>query len=219
MTANRALVMAKLEKPAAIERLDEIVARSDGVMVARGDLGVELLPEDVPTLQRTILKACRSAGKPAIVATQMLESMIATPVPTRAEASDVATAVYEGADAIMLSAESASGKYPVEAVSFMDRIVRKVEVDPHYRALIDSQRHEPEPTTADAICSALRHTAHVVGARVIVTYTSSGFSSLRAARDRPEAPILSLTANAATGRGMTLTWAIRWVQVEEVAGQ
>jgi pyruvate kinase len=214
---GRALVMAKLEKPAAVDRLEEIVARCDGLMVARGDLGVEMPPEDVPTLQRTILKACRRAGKPAIVATQMLESMVAAPVPTRAEISDVATAIYEGADAVMLSAESASGKYPVEAVGFMDRIIQKVEVDPHYRSLIDSQQDEPEPTAADAICSALRHTAHVIGARSIVAYTSSGFSSLRAARERPEVPILSLTPHLSTARRMALAWGVHSALVDEVA--
>ena len=151
--------MAKLEKPAAIERLDEIVARSDAVMVARGDLGVEMPPEQVPTIQRRIVRACREAGKPVIVATQMLESMIEAPTPTRAEASDVATAVYDGADAVMLSAESAAGKYPVEAVRMMDRIIAEVEPDPHYRTATDAALHPPEATVADVICRSLRQAA------------------------------------------------------------
>ena len=145
--------MAKLEKPAAVERLDEIVARSDAVMVARGDLGVEMAPEKVPTIQRQIIRACRAAGKPVIVATQMLESMIEAPTPTRAEASDVATAVYEGADAVMLSAESAAGKFPVEAVRMMDSIIAEVEADPHYRKATDAAHPEPEATISDVICT------------------------------------------------------------------
>ena len=215
LIGERASVMAKIEKPAAIQCLDAIVDRCDGLMAARGDLGVEMPPEDVPTLQRSILRSCRRAGKPCIVATQMLESMISAPVPTRAEASDVATAVYEGADAVMLSAESASGQYPVEAVTMMDRIIRRVEADPHYRSLIDRQQGEPEPTAADAICSALRHAAHVVSAKATITYTSSGFSSRRAARERPEAPILSLTPSLATARRLALVWGVHSVHSEE----
>lgn len=215
LVANRAFIMAKLEKPAAIERLEQIIACCDGLMVARGDLGVEMPPEDVPTLQRMILRACRCAGKPVIVATQMLESMITAPVPTRAEASDVATAIYEGADAVMLSAESASGLYPVEAVEMMNRIIHRVEADDHYRASIDKQHDKPQSTAADAISSALRHTAHVVGAKVTVTYTSSGFSSLRAARERPETPILSLTPNLTTARRLALVWGVHSVHSNE----
>jgi pyruvate kinase len=213
LIGESASVMAKIEKPAAIECLDAIVDRCDGLMAARGDLGVEMPPEDVPTLQRSILRSCRRAGKPCIVATQMLESMISAPVPTRAEASDVATAVYEGADAVMLSAESASGKYPVEAVAMMDRIIRRVEADPHYRSLIDSQQGEPESTAADAICSALRHAAHLVSAKA--TITSSGFSSRRAARERPEAPILSLTPSLSTARRLALVWGVHSVHSNE----
>ena len=152
LAAGPVYLVAKLEKPAAVERLDEIVARSDAVMVARGDLGVEMAPEKVPTIQRQIIRACRAAGKPVIVATQMLESMIEAPTPTRAEASDVATAVYEGADAVMLSAESAAGKYPVEAVRMMDSIIAEVEADPHYRKATDAAHPEPEATISDVIC-------------------------------------------------------------------
>jgi pyruvate kinase len=217
IVAGRAGVLAKLEKPSAIERLDEIVARSDAVMVARGDLGVEMRPEQVPTIQRRILRCCRVAGKPVIVATQMLESMITAPTPTRAEASDVATAVYDGADAVMLSAESAAGKYPVEAVRMMDSIIAEVEADPHHRQSIDAGHPEPEATIADAICCALRRTAQVLPVKVIVTYTTSGSTSLRAARERPAAPILSLTPDLRTARRLCLVWGIHAVRTREAA--
>ena len=199
-------LVAKLEKPSAVERLDEIVARSDAVMVARGDLGVEMAPEKVPTIQRRIIRACRAAGKPVIVATQMLESMIEAPTPTRAEASDVATAVYEGADAVMLSAESAAGKYPVEAVRMMDSIIAEVEADPHYRRAIDAAHPEPSATISDVICTSLRQAAAILPIKAIVTYTTSGSTSLRAARERPAAPILSLTPDAGTARRLCLVW-------------
>jgi len=210
-----AAIMAKLEKPTAISELEAIVARADGIMVARGDLGVEMPPEQVPTVQRRILRACRDAGKPVIVATQMLESMVNSPVPTRAEASDVATAIYDGADAVMLSAESASGQHPVEAVAMMDRIIREVEKDPYYRKLVDAAHLPPQATSADAICAALRDAAHTVSAKATITYTSSGFSSMRAARERPEAPILSLTPNASTARRLALVWGVHSVWTNE----
>jgi pyruvate kinase len=215
LVAGRASVMAKLEKPAAIEHLDEIIEQSDGIMVARGDLGVEMPPEAVPPLQKRILAACRVAGKPAIVATQMLDSMVHSPTPTRAEASDVATAVYDGTDAVMLSAESASGDYPVEAVTMMDRILKSVETDPLYRRLMDASRHEPEATTADAISAAARQCAHTLGAAAIVTYTNTGSTTLRAARERPDVRILCLTPNLDTARRMTLTWGVHPVQTED----
>jgi pyruvate kinase len=205
---DRALIMTKLEKPAAIDRLDEIVRASDSVMVARGDLGVEMPPERVPILQRAIVRACRREGKPVIVATQMLESMTTTPVPTRAEASDVASAVFQGVDAVMLSAESAAGKYPVEAVTMMDRIIGQVESDPHYRALLEANHEEARSTVADAVCAALRQTAHIVSAKATITYTSSGASALRAARERPEAPILSLTPSARTACRLSVVWGV-----------
>jgi len=211
LVAGRAVIMAKLEKPTAIKQLEAIVAASDGIMVARGDLGVEMPPEQVPTVQRRILRACRNAGKPVIVATQMLESMVSSPVPTRAEASDVATAIYDGADAVMLSAESASGQHPVEAVAMMDRIIREVEKDPYYRKVTDANHTPPQSTAADAICAALRDAAHTVGAKATITYTSSGFSSMRAARERPEAPILSLTPDRSTARRLALVWGVHSV--------
>ncbi len=205
---GRASVMAKLEKPAAIDCLDEIVALSDGIMVARGDLGVEMPPEKVPVIQRRILRACRKAGKPVIVATQMLESMITTPTPTRAEASDVATAIYDGADAVMLSAESAAGQFPAESVRIMSRIIQEVEEDPQYRVTIDAAHPAPVATLPDAICCALRRAAGLLGISAAVTYTTSGYTSLRAARERPAAPIISMSADRATARRMALVWGV-----------
>lgn len=208
LIAGRAGLMTKLEKPAALDHLDEIVMASDSVMVARGDLGVELPPEKVPGAQKRILRACRHYGKPSIVATQMLESMIYAPTPTRAEASDVASAVYDGADAVMLSAESASGAYPVQAVSIMDRIIGEVENDPIYPMMINAQHEESLPSKSDAICSALRSVSQMIGAVVNVTYTDSGNTSLRAARERPMAPILSITPHLSTARRLALVWGV-----------
>ncbi|MEW6644782.1 MAG: pyruvate kinase [Pseudomonadota bacterium] len=213
LIGDRALVMAKMEKPAAIHNLDAIVARADGIMVARGDLGVEMPPEQVPVMQRRIVRACHSEGKPVVVATQMLESMTSAPVPTRAEASDVATAIYEGTDAVMLSAESASGQYPREAVAMMDSIIQGVEADPHYRAQADAQHEEARTTHADAICRALRHVARQISAKATVTYTSSGFTSIRAARERPVAPILSITPSVATARRLAPVWGVHSVVI------
>ena len=209
-------LVAKLEKPAAVERLDEIVARSDAVMVARGDLGVEMAPEKVPTIQRRILRACRAAGKPVIVATQMLESMIEAPTPTRAEASDVATAVYEGADAVMLSAESAAGKYPLEAVRIMDSIIAEVEADPHYRKAVDAAHPEPEPTIADAISCALRRATSILPVACRCRLHQLGLTALRAARERPAAPVLGLTPRLDTARRLSLVWGVHPVQVAEI---
>lgn len=215
LVAGRAAVMAKLEKPLAIDHLDEIIEQSDGIMVARGDLGVEMPPEAVPPLQKRILAACRVAGRPAIVATQMLDSMVHSPTPTRAEASDVATAVYDGTDAVMLSAESASGDYPIEAVTMMDRILKSVEHDPLYRKLMDASRREPEATTADAISAAARQCAHTLSAAAIVTYTTTGSTTLRAARERPDVRILCLTPVIDTARRMALTWGVHPIQTED----
>ena len=217
LTRGRAGIMTKLEKPSAVEALDAIVAKSDAVMVARGDLGVELPAERVPTIQRRIVRACRRAGKPVIVATQMLESMISSPIPTRAEASDVATAIYHGADAVMLSAESASGQYPVEAVQMMERIVGEVESDPYQRELLGSLQTPSQPTSADAICAALDVIAELLPVAAIVTYTSSGSTSLRAARERPLPPILSMTPDVATARRLTLVWGVHSVHTDDVA--
>jgi len=201
-----ARIMAKLEKPSAIDHLDAIVARADAVMVARGDLGVEMPAEVVPTIQRRILRAARAAGKPVVVATQMLESMTETPTPTRAEASDVATAVYEGADAVMLSAESASGKHPVAAVRTMDDIIAAVEADPSWRTALDAANPAPEATIADTICHALQQAAAVLPVKALVTYTDSGATSLRTARVRPAAPIAALTPSPEVARQLALVW-------------
>ena len=216
MIQGRAAVLSKLEKPAAIDRLDEIITLSDAVMVARGDLGVELPPEDVPGLQKQIIRECREAGKPVVVATQMLESMINAPSPTRAEASDVATAVYDGADAVMLSAETAAGDYPVEAVSIMDRIIARTERDDAYLAIMDTTHPDPEQTAPDAITAAARQVAETLGAAAIVTYTTSGSTTLRAARERPEVPILCLTESEATARRLVLVWGIHGVVTQDV---
>lgn len=209
---GRAAIMAKLEKPAAIERLEEIVPLADALMVARGDLGVELPPERVPSVQKAIVRECRAAGRPVVVATQMLESMIDAPVPTRAEASDVAAAVYDGVDAVMLSGETAVGRYPAEAVAIMDRIIRHVESDPHYRQVVDADLPAPQATTADAISAATRRIAETLPVAATVTYTSSGFSALRAARERPKAPILSLTPNLSTARRLSVAWGVHALQ-------
>ena len=213
---GRTGLVTKLEKPSAVERVDEIIELSDAIMVARGDLGVELPPEDVPSISRRIVRACRSAGKPVIVATQMLESMISSPVPTRAEASDVATAIYDGADAVMLSGETAVGRYPVETVDIMHRIVAKVERDPHYREQIDRALSSPTPTAADAISDAMRRIAQTLSVTAAVTYTKSGSSSLRAARERPNSPILSLTPHMSTARRLALVWGLHSVLTEDV---
>ncbi len=215
LIAGRAAVMVKLEKPAAIDHLDEIIDLADGLMVARGDLGVELPPESVPGLQKEIVFLSRAAGKPVVVATQMLESMVGTPTPTRAEASDVATAVYDGADALMLSAESASGAYPVEAVSMMDRIIRQVESDPRHRKFLDASHADPEATSADAITAAAAQVAHTIGAAAIASYSVSGSTTLRAARERPDAPIIGLTPIIGIARRLALVWGVHCVETED----
>jgi pyruvate kinase len=205
---GRALVMSKIEKPQAISRLEEIYEISDGVMVARGDLGVEMPLEKVPGLQKRMTRLARRYGKPVVVATQMLESMISAPVPTRAEVSDVATAVFEGADAIMLSAESAAGQYPVEAVATMNRIAEEVERDLYYRSIINAQRATPEPTGADAIAIAARDVAETLDLKAVVAWTCSGSTALRIARERPEPPILALTPLPETARRLAIVWGV-----------
>jgi len=219
LVGDRAAIMTKLEKPAAVDRLDEIVAASDAVMVARGDLGVELPAEQVPGIQKRAVRACRRLGKPVIVATQMLESMIESPVPTRAEASDVATAVYDGSDAVMLSAESAAGKHPLEAVAMMDRIIRQVEGDPLYRQLMADAHTaaRPDGDVTEAVCCAMRRAATLLPAAAIVCYTSSGHTSLRAARERPESRLLSLTPRLPVARRLTLAWGVHSVHTDGVA--
>jgi pyruvate kinase len=216
LVSGRAGIMTKLEKPAAIEHLDEIVTLSDAVMVARGDLGVELPPEDVPGIQKRIVRACRQAGRPVVVATQMLDSMVHSPTPTRAEASDVATAVYDGADAVMLSAETAVGEYPAEAIAMMDRIIYRVERDPLYRKIMETDHHDPEATSADAITAAARQVAKTVAAAAIVTFSSTGSTTLRCARERPNVPILGLTPRPDTARRLALAWGVHSVQIEDL---
>ena len=216
LIGGRAGVLVKLEKPAAIRRLTEIIELADAVMVARGDLGVEMPPEDVPPVQRQIIHASRIAGKPVVVATQMLESMVRAPVPTRAEASDVATAVYEGADAVMLSAETASGQYPLEAVTMMDRIIRRVQADPLYFAGLQSEAAAPEHTTSDAISNAARQVAETVGAAAILSYTTSGATALRAARERPNVPVIVLTSKLETARRLAVVWGLHCVHTRDV---
>ena len=219
LVGGRCRLMAKLEKPAALEALDSIVAAFDAVMVARGDLGVEMPPETIPTAQRRIVRACRETGKPVVVATQMLESMVNSPVPTRAEASDVATAVYEGADVVMLSAETAAGRYPVESVRIMNRIIEQIEGDEYYRDGIEGGRMNPEPTVADAICYSLQSTARVLSTPAVVAYTASGFSAERAARERPAVPILALTPFLETARRLALVWGVHPIRVRDVADE
>jgi pyruvate kinase len=212
---GRALVMAKIEKPQAITRLDEIIEISDGLMVARGDLGVEMPLEKVPGLQKRITRIARRLGKPVVVATQMLESMISLPVPTRAEVSDVATAVFEGADAVMLSAESASGQYPAEAVATMNRIAEEVEQDSFYHDIIIAQRGTPEATGADAIAAAARDIAETLDLKAVAAWTTSGSTVFRVARERPFAPILALTPNRATACRLALVWGVHAVVTKD----
>lgn len=216
LVGDRAFLLAKLEKPQAIDHLEEIIGLSDAVMVARGDLGVEMLPEEVPSVQKRIIRSCRAAGKPVVVATQMLDSMIHAPTPTRAEASDVATAVYDGVDAVMLSAESASGEYPLEAVQMMHRIIQKTEQDPLYRNFLEASCVAPLATPSDAITAAARHVAKTVFATAIVTLTNSGSTSWRAARERPTAPILALTPHHRIAQALTLAWGTHPVVNEEL---
>ena len=208
---GRVGLMSKIEKPQALERIEEIIELSDALMVARGDLGVEMPLESVPGIQKQLIRACRRSGKPVVVATQMLESMISAPVPTRAEVSDVATAVFEGADAVMLSAESASGDYPVEAVATMASIATAIEREPHYPGIIYAQRAQPEATGADAISLAARQIAETLKLSAIVCYTSSGTTGLRASRERPQVPILALSPIIKTARRLAVVWGLHCV--------
>ncbi|HYJ35842.1 MAG TPA: pyruvate kinase [Rhizomicrobium sp.] len=213
---GRAGVLAKIEKPKALASLHGILELADALMVARGDLGVEMPLERVPGLQKQITRAARKAGKPVVVATQMLESMINSCVPTRAEVSDVATAVFDGADAVMLSAESASGAYPVEAVQTMDRIACSVEDDELYHSLIEAQRGAPEKTTPDAIMAAVHEVTETIDARAIVCWTKSGITAMRAARERSSAPIIAPTPSIETARRLTLVWGTHSVTTEDI---
>jgi pyruvate kinase len=219
ITRGRAGVMAKIEKPQAVNRLPEIMELADALMVARGDLGVEMPLEKVPGVQKQMTRQARWAGKPVIVATQMLESMITAPVPTRAEVSDVATAIFEGADAVMLSAESAAGQYPMEAVAMMNRIAEEVESDPTYRSIITAQRTEPEATGADAIADAARQIAETLDLSAVICWTSSGATAFRVARERPKSPIVAISPTVATGRKLSLVWGVHCVIAEDARDQ
>ena len=222
LIGDRAYLMAKIEKPSAVEQLQAIAELSDAIMVARGDLGVEVPAESVPQIQKGIINTCRQLGKPVVVATQMLESMRFSPAPTRAEVTDVANAVAEGADAVMLSAETASGDYPLEAVQMMSKIIRQVENGPDYQAQLDVGRPKAEATVSDAISCAIRRISGILPVAVLVNYSESGNSTLRAARERPRAPILNLTPNLNTARRLSVTWGVHSVvndrlrQVDEV---
>ncbi len=216
LIGGKAALLAKIEKPAAIERLEEIVEACDGVMVARGDLGVELPPQSVPPLQKRIVETARRMGRPVVVATQMLESMIKSPSPTRAEVSDVATAVYDGADAIMLSAESAAGDWPVESVAMMNAIGDAVERDPAHGDRIHFTITRPDPTTADALSEAAKNIAETVDAKAIICFTMSGSTARRVARERPSVPILVLTPKLETARRLGLLWGSHAVHTRDV---
>ncbi|HXH52169.1 MAG TPA: pyruvate kinase [Sphingomicrobium sp.] len=217
LIGDRAALLAKIEKPAALDRLNDIIALSDAVMVARGDLGVELPPEEVPPLQNRIIATARQFGKPVVVATQMLESMVTSPTPTRAEVTDVATAIYDGADAVMLSAESATGQYPCEAVQMMDRIAVSAERDPTYQARIHFTETRLEPTTADAIAGSARQIAATVSATAMLCYTSSGSTARRIARERPAVPLLAMSHSHTTARRMGLYWGVHAVHTRDVS--
>ncbi len=216
LIGGKAMLMAKIEKPAALDDLDRIIELSDAIMVARGDLGVELPPQEVPGVQKHLVAAARRAGKPVVVATQMLESMIVSPSPTRAEVSDVANAIYDGVDAVMLSAESAAGKWPVEAVAMMDAIAQEVEDDWAYKDQIGFVKTHPEPTTADALCEAARSIQATVGAKAVVCFTTSGSTARRVARERIPAHILVMTAKLSTARRLGLTWGVHAVHTRDI---
>ena len=216
LIGGKAALLAKIEKPQAIDRLEEIVEACDGVMVARGDLGVELPPQSVPPLQKRIVETARRLGRPVVVATQMLESMIQSPSPTRAEVSDVATAIYDGADAIMLSAESAAGAWPVESVAMMNAIGISVESDPGHGDRIHFTVTRPDPTTADALAEAAKSIARTTSATAIICFTTSGSTARRIARERPPVPILTLTPNKDTARRLGLLWGTHAVHTRDV---
>ncbi|MEY3658999.1 MAG: pyruvate kinase [Pseudomonadota bacterium] len=216
LIGGKAALLAKIEKPAALDRLEGILELADAVMVARGDLGVELPPEAVPPAQKRIVETARKLGKPVVVATQMLESMIKAPTPTRAEVSDVATAIYDGADAVMLSAESAAGDWPEEAVSMMDRIALSVESDKGYSARLHFTETDADPTTADALAAAAFDITRTVSAKSIICYTTSGSTARRIARERPGVPILVLTPKMRTAREMGLLWGTHAVHTRDV---
>lgn len=218
LIAGRAALMVKLEKPSALTRFDEILELADAVMIARGDLGVEIPPQDVPSVQKRIVRQVRESGKPVVVATQMLESMITNARPTRAEASDVATAVYDGADAVMLSAETAAGDYPVKAVEMMDKICCTTESDETYVQMMDAAHPDEVEDPSDAITTAAYYVAQDVNAAAIVTYTTSGSTALRMARQRPKVPILCMTPERSVTRVLALSYGVHPVFAPELEG-
>lgn len=216
LAGGRAAILSKIEKPAAVKAFDAILAASDGIMVARGDLGVELPVHAVPPIQKSLTRKCRNAAKPVIVATQMLESMIESPMPTRAEVSDVAAAIYEGSDAVMLSAESAAGAYPIEAVTTMDSVAKSVEGDPLYREIIEASRRVVRGSVADGIVAAAREIAETTDIKVICCFTESGTTALRVARERPRVPIIAMTSKRGTARRLCLSWGTNCVMTGEM---
>lgn len=216
LAKGRAAILSKIEKPSAVERFDDILAVSDGIMVARGDLGVELPVQNVPPIQKRLVRKCRAEAKPVIVATQMLESMIESPIPTRAEVSDVATAIYEGADGVMLSAESAAGSYPIEAVKTMDNVAVEVEQDPTYRQIIEASRKVDGRTVADGIVAAAREIAETTNIKAICCFTQSGTTALLTARERPRVPIIAMTPLVGTARRLALSWGTNCVITGEL---
>tara|TARA_B100000949_G_scaffold211525_1_gene205129 strand:- start:281 stop:1210 length:930 start_codon:yes stop_codon:yes gene_type:complete len=212
---GRASVVTKIEKPSALKNLDEIVKVSDAIMIARGDLGIEAPLESLPSEQKRIINACRQAGKPVVVATQMLDSMVNYPTPTRAEASDVATAIYDGTDAVMLSAETAIGSYTNESVKMMNKIIEKVESDPLYFKINEVRHVKAESTSEDAISESAKYVARIVSAKAVITYTTSGSTALRAARERPDVPILGISPNLDTARRLALVWGVHCIHTTD----
>ena len=219
LAKGRAALLAKIEKPAAVKAFDEILAAADGIMVARGDLGVELPVQELPPIQKRLVRQARATGKPVIVATQMLESMITAPVPTRAEVSDVATAIYEGTDAVMLSAESAAGEYPIQAVKTMDNVARAVESDAIYRQIIEASRAPHRESVADAISSAARSIAETANVKAICCFSHTGTTALLASRERPRVPIIALTPFDKTARRLALSWGLHCAVVSQPVGR
>ncbi len=216
LARDRALIMTKIEKPAALERFSEILEVSDGIMVARGDLGVELPLHTVPPIQKRLVRRCRAAAKPVIVATQMLESMVENSTPTRAEISDVASAIYEGADAVMLSAESAVGRYPVESVATMNSVAVSAESDPTYREIMDASRRSSRETVADAITAAAREIAETTDVNAICCFTHTGTTARLVAREKPRVPIVVITPFERISRRLSLLWGVHCVTSEFV---
>ena len=212
---NKAFILTKLEKPKALKNLNEIIDVSDAIMIARGDLGIEAPLENLPGEQKRIITACRQAGKPVVVATQMLDSMVNYPTPTRAEASDVATAIYDGADALMLSAETAIGNYPNESIQMMDKIIVKVESDPLYLNINEASHVKAESTAEDAITESAKYVARTMSAKAVVTYTTSGSTALRAARERPDVPIMGISPNLNTARRLSLVWGVHCIHTSD----